>query len=325
MAYSLRAVSIVVALGVSVVFVSVAFFISDPGSANEVSAEDTEEALKAYAARDTDVDGLPDWQEALYGTDPNDASSVQEGINDGDAVAAGLVKPKFQSEDIPEPIDPSSIPGTPPAPLSLTEKFSRVFLESYMNASGGQPMSAADQQALVSFLLKDFSAKASTVLQSTYTLSALRQTAETDVLIYAAAVEQVLLAYQATPGAGSPITLAQDFIENGNDRAASQLQSLSRVYRNRTDALLRVAVPSRFAAEHLQLVRAFDTLAKSTTAIADYKDDPLPVLGALALYQPASKDLLAAYRSIASEIRLHGEQTQGEPGAIIVNIVDQAN
>jgi len=321
MAYSLRAISIFVALGVSTVFVLVAFFISGPGSLREVSAEDTEELLKAYAAKDTDADGLPDWQEALYGTDPDDASSVQDGMNDGAAVAAGLVKPKFESEEIPEAVDSSTLPGSPPAPLSLTEKFSRVFLESYMNASGGQPMAAADQQALVSFLLRDFSAKASEDLKSSYTLSSVRQSTSVSTDTYVASVEQVMLAYQSPDNAASPLALAQDYIEVGDESAKAKLDALARMYANKANALASVVAPVRFSAQHLQLLRSYDTLAKATNAVASYKEDPLLVLGALSLYQPAASEFMGALRVLSSAIMSEGEPVAGEPGAVILSIV----
>src|SRR3989344_3578766 len=71
-------------------FIVVAFLSSHP-VASPVSAESTAELLKAYAAKDTDGDGLPDWQEALYGTDPTNPRSVQASMTDAEAVAKGLV------------------------------------------------------------------------------------------------------------------------------------------------------------------------------------------------------------------------------------------
>lgn len=322
--YSRRNISIALSLLISVGLIVVAFVTSSPTTVREVSAEDTEELLKAYAEKDTDTDGLPDWQETLYQTDPNDAHSVQKELTDGEAVSQGLVKPKFQTDE-PEPVDPASIPGTAPATGSVTEQFSRIFLESYMTASGGQIMSEDDQKVLLSYLMKNFSAKTSEVLKSKHTLLSIKSSGTVDLTTYAREVEQVLWAYQPPVGAENPLLLMEAYVSKGDDSALPKLKALAKVYRDRADGFARITAPSRFTGEHLKLVRTFDTLANATAAATGFKKDPLPVLGALSLYRPAIDDYVAVLRVLASALIAEGASADAGPGSTIIELARLAD
>lgn len=293
-----------------------AFVVSSPPPS--VSAEDTEEILKAYAVKDSDNDGLPDWQESLYKTDPNNPESVQEGMKDGEAVEAGLVKPQFESEEVPTPPDASSVPGEAPAAGSLTEQFSRVLLESIVSQSGGKPLTDADQQALVTFLLNDLSSKIADVLTSKLTITAISQSSNVDVLSYIGAVETVLATNRPPDDAVDFLLLSKAFVEQGDDAAESKLRALGRSHQNRAAALLRLTAPSSLAGAHLEMVRSFDTLSKMTLAVANYKEDPIPVMGALSLVHVTADEMMHAIDTLAAAVKANGGGVNGSPGAVIV-------
>ncbi len=316
MAYSIRTTSIALSLLVAVGLIAGAFVVSNPPAS--VSAEDTEEILKAYAAKDTDKDGLPDWQESLYKTDPNNPESVQKGMKDGEAVEAGLVKPQFESENAAqEPSDPK-VPGEAPTAGSLTEQFSRVLLESVVSQSGGKPLREADQQALVTFLLKDLSEKIADVLKSKYTITSISQSPTVDVLTYIGSVEKTFLAYQVPADSTDFLSLAQAFVEQGEDSAEPKLLALARMYHNLAEANIRLTAPTSLAAAHLEMIRSFDTLSKVILATARYKEDPLPVMGALALYRSTATEMFNAMTVLSSAIRANGAGTGTDVGSMIV-------
>ena len=49
---------------------------------------------------DTDHDGLPDWEEAVYGTDPNNPDTDGDGVSDGEEVRTGHNPLKKGPDDI---------------------------------------------------------------------------------------------------------------------------------------------------------------------------------------------------------------------------------
>lgn len=311
------------ALVVAGVLMGGAYVLSGPSflSSKIAGAESTEELLREYAAKDTDRDGLPDWQESLYGTDPNNQDSDGDGVTDGEAAASGLLATQRLVTDTSQtPIPLESIPGVTAAPGTLTDEFSRTFFEAYMSNWKGTPLSKAEQDALVQQLLVSFSEKAQAKMLSSYTLSSVRATANVSVLSYAGQVEAIIRANEVAEGAAQPIVLAEEFIEKDDRSALPKLKTLGTAYQTIAKQLIALSVPPELADEHLSLVRAFDTLARSTDAISRYEEDPLAVLGALALLQPASKDVVRSFQGIAPLILATGVPAAGTPGALIVSV-----
>lgn len=286
-----------------------------------VNAELTDELLASYVARDTDSDGLPDWQESLYGTDLNKADTDGDGISDGDAVRQGLLTPVSLSSQLPAeegPIDVNEIPVGDPAPGSITDEFSKSFFEAYMRESGGQPMSAEAQDALVQRLLADYTARGNRVLSSTYTKVSVRSSVGMSAHEYYAAVESIIRRNDAPKDSTDPFALMEALMQGGDESARGKLTRLANSEAAMVKELAVMSVPTALVEEHLLMVRSLDTLAKSTRMIAQYEKDPIGTMSALSLYTPASRGFLDSMERMAVAILASGEPTAGTPEAFIV-------
>jgi len=317
---SFRTLHLALASSVAVAFIVSAYVFSGPFSfrPSTVDAATAESLLKAYATKDSDTDGLPDWQESLYGTDPANPQSVKAGVQDGDAVAQGLVKPKFESAPLPAPVTAESIPGTLPTDDSVTAQFSQAFFKSYMEA-GGQAMTAADQQALLARLMQDFTVRAQKLIVSPYTLVSVHTDTTVSVISYADTVENIILTNDVAADAGNPLDLMDAYINHGDTTARTRLITLGESYGAVAKALANAQVPPNLSNTHLMLMQSFDSLARATRLAANYEKDPIAVLGALTIYQPASTSIVKAFNDLATVILAGGEPAKGMPGAIIVN------
>ena len=324
MAIPTRAIRISGALLISVFMVGGAYVLSGPSflSTKQVDAESTEALLASYAAKDTDTDGLPDWQEALYGTDPEKAISTKFGVTDGEAVRTGLLNATSTASLLPKQekitLTKADLPGETPAPGSITEQFSEEFFKSYVAAGGGGRLSIEKQDALIASLMKDFSSRASNVLSSKYTIISIHSSPNASVLDYANSVENVLRKHDVPQGEADPVMLMESLIQNNNEGARPKLKKLADMYRLISTDLIAIQVPTTLAKDHLVLVQSFDSMAKATLLITNYEKDPVGVLGALSLYQPASGDLVTSFKKIAASILSVGEPPAGTPGALLV-------
>src|SRR5207244_2422620 len=75
----------VTALGIALVLVAGAYILARGFEAPAAARASTETALlQAIATKDSDGDGLPDWEEALYGTDPHVVDTRNLGMTDGE-------------------------------------------------------------------------------------------------------------------------------------------------------------------------------------------------------------------------------------------------
>ncbi len=329
MPFSTRNVRIGGASILAIVFVGFGYVLSGPSflSSKVVSAASSDELLKAYALKDSDGDGLPDWQEAIYGTDPNKKDTDGDGMSDLDALTAGKLTPQTLSKELPKTstkLTSADLPGIDPAPGSITDEFSKELFQEYIAESKGQPMSAEAQQALVSKLMRSFSTRAGKLLESKYTLVSVHTGKNADVLTYAGTVERILRAHDVPAGNGEPLPLIEALVEKGDTTARPKLVLLADMYAAITKDLLATTVPPALASDHLLLIQSFDTLARSTRLVANYEKDPVGVLGALSLYQPYSKLAVTGFSNIAEVILASGDPESGTPGALIVKIARDA-
>ena len=323
--FSTRTLRILGALVISGALMTGAYVLSGPSffSSRIVGAESTEELLREYSEKDTDGDNLPDWQEALYGTDPAVADTDGDGISDGEAAASGLLTTqRFVTDQSQLPVSVSDIPGVTPAPGSLTEKFSRSFFESYVANWTGTPLTKEQQDALVARLLTEFSEEAKVGLVSKYSSASVQTDSSVSVTAYAGAIENIIRRNEVAEGSGNAVLLAQVFIENSDRSALPKLQTLARSYRAITDGLIATRVPPHLADEHVTLIRATDTLANAINTLVRYEQDPLAVLGGLSIIGPASKDMMLSLRAVGREVKALGTPAPGAPGALLVNVAE---
>jgi len=323
--FSPRSVRIAAASALALSFVGAAFLITSPSfwKTRSVNAESTDQLLAAYASKDTDGDGLPDWQEALYGTDPSKAISNSYGIPDGQAAKEGKLTPNTLSSQLPQDqtITASDLPGTAPAAGSITEQFSHEFLQEYVTASKGQPLTADQQQALVTKLMTELTQKAGQQLDSKYTIVSVHTSTRVGTAEYIGDVEEILKNNEVDVGTGDPLVLMQALLEHDDKDAKQKLLTLAKAYAAIRDDLLSVQTPTNLADEHLELIQSFDSLSKATNIIATYDSDPLGAMGALSIYHPADLAMLDGLTGIAKTILAGGEPASGQPGAYILSAV----
>ncbi len=318
MALSPRTVRIAVALLISLSFIAAGYYFSSPMHTSIANADSTDAALKAYAQKDTDSDGLPDWQEALYGTDPANAHSVNATMTDSQAVKAGKVAPRFSSatSTSPAPITDADFTVPAPAPGSLTDEFAKSFFQTVVQS--GQSGSD-NQDALVASLTSDLSARIAEKTASAYSLSSVR-VGQVTATQYAGAVEQAMLAHDLPEAATDPASLSNAYISNNDASAKANLALFAKANAGMAADLAKVTAPAGLAATHLALIQSTEKLGKAAELVVNYQADPLATLGALALYEPAAKGLTSALATIAAAVLAEGQPAPGAPGALIVGV-----
>lgn len=311
-----RNTKIIAALVIAVAMVSVSFWFTNT-TPRIASALSTDELLRAYVEQDTDDDGLPDWQEEVYGTDPGNPESVEKGLSDAEAVARGLVKPAFSSEELREEITEADIPVDAPASGSLTERFSRQFIQEYLSAGGGTNVSEEEQARIIEGLIATFAREAERQLDSSYTSISLLVVPSLDTTTYIGELEAFLLASLPQVNSDMP-GLAKALILEGDMSAGTRLRELSDAYGGMAKTLLRMPVPSSLVEQHLLVIRSYDRVAKAGAVLARYEEDPVAALGALSVFIPAREDILTAFNGYAVAVLANGEPVEGAPGFLTV-------
>jgi len=293
----------------------------------QVAQASTESALLAQiAAKDTDGDGLPDWEEALYGTDPNVVDTRHLGMSDGQAVAQGLIVPKaIEDASLATSTPSASVPGAPEgaAAGSLTDSFAKNFFTLYLAAKRGANGAALTKDQISAIADQAFSALAKTVApapdyKSASDLSISGQGSDAFVS-YANAAAGVLAAHTVTLPK-SELDYLSDAIK-GDSAALAHLADISKAYRDIATGLSAVAVPQALASDDLALINAMARVSEAAGDFARVNTDPVAAMLALELYPSSVEALAQALQDLGKQYdAAHVALPAGSPAASFIYV-----
>jgi len=306
------------------------------GSPSLAQASAETALLLAIAARDSDGDGLPDWEEALYGTDPNTTDTFRLGMTDGEAVARGLVVPKAIADISVATTTPDGAPivdpSLPPAPAegTLTDSFAKNFFTLYIaakQARGDADLSESDMQNIASQALASL---ASSIIAAPDFKSAKDLTISgtgRDALSAFAVNAEAVLVKNTSSAAKSEISYLKAAVEDNDAEALTHIASIAKAYRDSAAGLSALRVPEELAAAHLELVNALMRTSQIADDFTRVNVDPLATMLALKQYPQAVLALGTAFAHIGKTYAVAGVSLPaGTPGASFVNlIIDVAN
>lgn len=293
MAFSTRTKYIAVALVIAASSVGAAFLLSGHSVISQANAGSTEELLKAYASKDTDGDGLMDWQESLYGTDEKNAHSVDATLTDKAAVEQGLVKPKFESEK-PE-LSEGDIPGTVVAEDTLTDRFAKEFFGTYLQEQDAGTPSEADVQAFVNSEIAKLPASEG----AHYSSSSVTKVAggEEALRTYAADAEGAFALHTVSLPKGE-LEYFEDAVYRDDATALANIKRISDAYTGVASAFVKVKVPSEAAVAHLRAANALSRIGAIEGDMAAFGKDPLRGFVGLGSYEAAVTELNASFADL---------------------------
>lgn len=284
----------------AVVLIGTAYTLSGPSpfSTKKVDAESTHDLLVSYASKDTDSDGLPDWQESLYGTDVSNAHSVNASVTDSEAVAQGLVAPRFASATSTTVLA-SSIPGVDAGPTTLTDQFAKSLFGQYLKArSKGQP-SSADIATFVEQGVAEL--KRTQVIPDAFNQGQVRVvgTGPDALLSYSASAEKVILQIDSGKQKDE-ISYYSDAVNKGDTKALSMVQKYAVSYGVAGRALMKVEVPKELASSHLKLANALMHAGESLQKMSLLNSDPIAAMLGIATYSDDAQDTFTAMSEMGS-------------------------
>lgn len=316
MRFSIRTIRIIGASLAAVMLIGGAYLISGPNPFGNTAANaaSTDELLKAYAAKDSDMDALPDWQEALYGTDPNNAHSVDVSLTDAQAVQKGLVKPKFSSAAVPGVGSTTSSSIRAAAPDTLTDQFARSLFTQFVQQSNGTEPTPDEIAQFMQAAVADLTANHR--IPDAYALTdvTISGTGAVSLRAYLTAAERVFAA-NSVPAAQDPLGYLSDGMMNNDTTAFKKLSSISTAYAAIAKALIKVPVPKEAAYAHLELVNALMHMSEVAGDMAVLQTDPLRTTLGISLYPSTATGFARGFADLYKVLQAEGVQIgAGEPG-----------
>lgn len=295
-----------------------------------VAEASTESALlQAIAAKDSDGDGLPDWEEALYGTSPNTTDTFKLGMTDGEAVARGLIVPKAIADIQLATSSPTSVDsdGLPPAPAegTLTAAFAKTFFTLFLAAkqqSGGADLSEEQMQNIADEALNSLASVIAAAPDFKSAEDIIVRGAGADALTTFAVQAEAVLLKNTSSASKSEIFYLQDAVERGDAEALTHIASIAKQYRDSAIGLAVLSVPAELAEVHLALINTMMRISGIATDFTRVNTDPLATMLGLNQYPQAVLALGTAFIDIGKVYKAAGISLPAKaPGASFVNLI----
>jgi len=213
---------------------------------------------------DTDNDGLKDWEEALWGTDPNNPDTDTNGVPDGRQIEAMRAALRQQGTDI----------VIPPEELTETDKLARDIYTALVIATQESPdgeLSEEDSIALQNKIIEYILRRTENFRQ--YQLSDLVVVTDSTEHIqsYATSINTITATFKNTQP-----QLFETIDDMANNVVTPEVATaLGQKYIAIGDQIKNQSVPQTMASQHLALVNAFLQLGSVLQGLATVENDPL--------------------------------------------------
>lgn len=268
--------------GVFFVFSGKTIFVSD---SNQNSLAIENKTILNLIEADTDLDGVPDWEEALWGTDKNKKATF-DGVADATYIKNRKKEMQKEEGEAREQKD-----------LTETEKFAREFFQSFvaLKASGEvdettiNNFSSALGQKIVNPSLTDPFLKENIKTTQTDT--------EIDKLNYYLALKNIFDEKKIN-GLGKELQIISEGLVNTSPEIHAELSLVSQAYQDFAKEIMEITVPESLKDHHLEIA---NSAHKTGLAIANMQQmilDPITGLVGLSEYQKYSEDFIKSVSAL---------------------------
>jgi hypothetical protein len=302
-----------IAIACIVVIVSI-FLVSRPKSMRMVEVVENasepqivmNEAIKSTSNTDTDGDGLKDWEEVLWKTDPLQKDTDKDGINDAQEVQTQK-NSQSGGTSLSGGASGSGIfqqsQTTTPENLTLTDKIAQdTFAEYIKLKQSGQPVDAVTTEKIVQSILGNNPlAHSFPKFNKTNLTNIVDLESEPVIRAYGNNLWDIMI--RNTP---KNVVLENEYIilltaiQTQNEKELVRLDPIIKGYADTIKEMLTMPVPYSATAVHLDLLNNMSIILSLTQDMKVFFTDPARGFGALAYYKSNVLNLQGSLQTLIS-------------------------
>ena len=293
--------SIVVAL----VLIAVAFSFRNTVGDEAVNNSDnlsaaTSTSFETFKQIDTDKDGLPDWQESLYGTDPKKADTDGDGTPDGEEIKAGRdplkanTAPKGQTPN--DKMDSKIIAQEERTQadyekLNETQKFSRDFFSNFIASQpADRQMTQDEQNTLISQMMTEIESDS---LPDKYLDSDMKLSSDNSydsILKYKNSIARIMLT-QVIPNIGQDMKIFSGSISTDNTKDLNKIDPIIKSYQSASQNIIGLTAPSEVGDDSLSLANNIYKMSQYLSYLKEYNTNIVKSIIGMKGYGEALKSI----------------------------------
>ena len=242
--------------------------------------------------KDTDFDGVLDWEESLWGTDPTKRDTNDDGVSD--SVEVAKIKSVTGSGE--------SNTGEGEEQLTETDKFSREFFSTIASLNQNGVMDQMTVETLSTSLADKIKNAAP---RKVFVLSDIKTTPSDTAQTVKKYDDTLNSIYKKYPVKGSVIEILRKFTADENNIDVSVLSELDPIItqtKNIIAALLKVAVPQSLALLHLNFMNGLQRPIENLEDIQLYEADVIVALSGISQYEKNTALLKSATDTLGNAI-----------------------
>lgn len=327
---------IFISLILVIILVGGVFFISERGKrgGNSISLGENENnfteslvssrTIKQSAEKDSDGDGLPDWEEALWETDPLNPDSDGNGVSDKEEIQ--LLKEQ-ELAALSSVVAGETLSGEGDVEnLNRTGSFAVDLFSRYFDAKDGgagalSPSESQNiQDTLINSFVLDLESSGRGLPEFLSDDIDIIETSRASIKEYGNNLGRIFLKYENKRGHGSPVEILVNALDGRDESKADDLKILAEDYFKGAEEIIEIPTPGGVLSLHLSLVNNLISTGENVSSLGDVFVDPLASLGALSFYIDNSTLLLDSLNEIREYIKSEGiSYSPQESGYIIMN------
>ena len=251
------------------------------------------ELVQDLVNKDTDGDGVLDWEENLWGTDPNKKDTNGDGV--GDKAEIEKIKAENNTnEENAAPIDENN--------LTETDKFARELFAtiSTLNQSGQVDQETVDKitDALADRIKNNPPRKIYKITD----IKTSKETGKTAVTKYNDALNAL---YKKYPINGDVISIFNELTSDQDTTDQKVLNSLDPIIKQTSlfvDGMTKISTPVFVVNEHLALLNSLERILENLTDVKMIDKDIIIALAGISQYDQNSDDLENAVTNLTNKL-----------------------
>lgn len=282
-------------------FQSTETFKQETAPNNGLTVDNTDLTIEDLVDKDTDGDGIPDWQESLYGLDPTKKETTP-----GTPDSSALSKLRTTQENTGK----TTIQGggnasaTNTETLTQTEKFSRELFAIVVASSQNGAMDQATIDALSASLAEKMQ---NPNPRKIYTISDIKIINDDNFKAFMNYINASDSIHKKSPTIKyTAFDVLQEFSKDENNPDTSVLVKLDPIITQTNaikDAMIKTNVPKSLSTLHLNVINSLERLSENLNDIKLFDTDPVVSLGGISQYSQNTNTLLSDIANLQNIIQ----------------------
>jgi len=285
----------VLALIISALFFGKSSFLSDKNK-NKLTTQNA--TINDLLKLDSDSDGVADWEEGLWGTDPNKKITFDE-ISD-----AEYIKSKRDGLQTTNGIVPSSNEN-----LSETDKFAQQFFASLAALKQSGQFDADTIKNMSTTLGENI---ANPMLIDAYSEQDIKINSDDSLISqenYYLKAGNLFETYR-NKGVGDELEATSAIAASGSSASSpemvTKLNTIASAYQEYAKKMVAIAVPKSLSSYHLDIINSSNNTGIAVKNMAKITDDPIIGFSGVAQYQKYSNELIKAVEDLEAILTSSG-------------------